>query len=108
MHNLGTAFVLEPVVTDAVYDCFRYSMPEVAWSATSGWNTPSAGGKSKLAACCSPWTVVVGELDVLVEFQPLLVPAPQGYAVNAALASGHHQRQLLQNEQADCVRPRFW
>jgi hypothetical protein len=108
MHYLSTAVVSGSVVTDAVYDRFRYGMTKVAWSATFGWDTPGAGGKSKLAACFSVWSVVVLELDILVEYLPLLVPAPERCTVNTALPSGHCHGQSFQNKQADCVRPRFW
>jgi hypothetical protein len=111
MDNDRAAAIPPPVVPDAVDDRGRDRVLAAVRPAAFGWNTPGAGGKPEAAHCVpasSTRPVVVGELDVLVEFQPLFVPAPQGYAVDAALSSGDCHRQFLLNDEADCVRSRFW
>jgi hypothetical protein len=83
------------------------------WPTTGSRYIPGAGCQPKRGnllstVCLLVWTVVVGKLDVLVEHLPTLVPAPQGYAVNTALASGDTQWNLLLDHKPDGLCSRFW
>lgn len=51
--------------------------------------------------------VVVGKLDVLVYFQPALVPAPQSSLVNAALSSGYCHWWFMLDYEAYRLSSRF-
>jgi hypothetical protein len=89
MDNDRTAAISTTVVTNTVYDRFRYGMLAAMWSAARGWNAPRAGCKPELASNRPIRAVVIGELDMLVEHLPVSVPTPQRDTVNAAPASGY-------------------
>ena len=74
------------------------------------WDTPCAGREPKSARwCCllSAGTVVIRELDVLVERVPLLLPSPDRTAVNAAFIGNDHKRELLADKQPQRNCSRF-
>jgi hypothetical protein len=91
MDNDSTATIPTTVVVNAVYDRITDCMLAGMRSAAVCGDAPGASREAKLTANRSSWTIVIGELDVLVEHLPLLVPTPQGGAVDATLSgcNGH-------------------
>jgi len=99
MDNGRAATIFLPVVANAVYDRFAHCMFAAVRSTALGRDAPGTSSQTELVHCPSAHrasrTVVIGELNVLVELQPLFVPTPQRSPVNAALTSGHCHGQSL-------------
>lgn len=108
MDNDGTAAIPLPVVANAFHHRFRGGMFAAMRPTTLGGNEPTTRRQPKLASSGPVWPVAVLELDVRIELQPALLPAPQRGAVDTALPSCYGHWQSLLDEQADCVRPGFW
>jgi hypothetical protein len=114
MDNGRTAAIPLPVVLDAVYDRSRDRMLATMWPATPCGDTPGTGCEPPLTDCVRSTrnptlgAVVIGELDVLIYFQPALVPAPQRRAVYAALPSGDTNWHIMLDHEAYRLGSRFW
>ena len=68
---------------------------------------PAAPCEPESGTSHSMWSVVVGELDMVIERVPLSLPAPHCTAVNTAAVGDGLQGKLLNDEQLHRKSSRF-